>query len=210
MTRPAQQPQPLLSADRPQGSRRRTGVFGGSFNPIHTGHIALARQLLEQAALAEIWFMVSPLNPFKEGSGNLLDDDLRLELARQALSGEPKLVASDYEFKLPRPSFTWNTLRHLATDYPDREFVLIIGADNWAAFDRWARPDYILSRFELAVYPRAGYPIDPASLPDGVHLMTTALYPVSSTEIRRRVKAGEPIDGLVPPEIRDSVVRLYG
>ncbi len=203
---------PSPSPQRPHleaAHRQRTGIFGGSFNPIHTGHISLARQLLEQAQLDEIWFVVSPLNPLKKAATDLLDDDRRLLLTRRALEGEPRLVASDYEFHLPRPSYMWNTLQHLAADYPEREFVLIIGADNWVAFDRWARPDYILSHFELAVYPRTGFPIDETSLPANVHLIDTQLYPVSSTEIRQRVKAGEPIDGLVPPEIQASVLEYY-
>ena len=96
-----------------QASRKRIGIFGGSFNPIHMGHICLARQILIQASLDEIWFVVSPLNPFKQNVTNLLPDDARLELTREALKGEHKLVVSDYEFGLPRPSYMWNTLAHL-------------------------------------------------------------------------------------------------
>lgn len=187
----------------------RTGIFGGSFNPIHNGHIALARQLLGLAALHEIWFVVSPLNPFKQGAGDLLADDLRLDLARQALRREPGLMASDCEFHLPRPSYMWNTLQHLVAQHPDRRFVLIIGADNWLSFDRWAHAGDILAHHEVVVYPREGFPIVEATLPPSVHLMHTDLYPLSSTDIRRRVRAGEPIDGLVPEIIRRRVLEYY-
>ncbi|MBP7767736.1 MAG: nicotinate-nucleotide adenylyltransferase [Prevotella sp.] len=187
----------------------RTGVFGGSFNPIHNGHIALARQLLRQAALHEIWFVVSPLNPFKREATDLLADDLRLDLTRRALSREPHLMASDCEFGLPRPSYMWNTLQHLAAQHPDRRFVLIIGADNWLSFDRWAHADDILQHHEVVVYPREGFPIVEADMPPQVRLMHTALYPLSSTDIRRRVRDGESIDGMVPEEIRSLVQTYY-
>lgn len=113
------------------------GIYGGSFNPIHTGHIALARTLLRLTSLDEIWFMVSPLNPFKRATEDLLADNLRLKLTQLALEGEPRLVASDFEFGLPKPSYTYDTLRKLTETYPQNHFTLIMGADNWLAFDRW-------------------------------------------------------------------------
>lgn len=189
--------------------KRRTGIFGGSFNPIHNGHIALARHILSRAGLDEIWFMVSPLNPFKAAASDLLPDHLRLDLAHRALATEPQLRASDYEFHLPRPSYTCNTLRHLAADYPDRDFVLVIGADNWLSFHRWAEPQYILDHHAIVVYPRTGSPIDAATLPHGVCLVDTPLYPMSSTDIRHRIKAGHPIDTLVPPSIAPLVQQYY-
>lgn len=193
----------------PSSLRQRIGIFGGSFNPLHCGHIRLARQLLQLAALDEIWFVVSPLNPLKEAATDLLADDLRLLMTRQALAREPRLRASDYEFRLPKPSYMWNTLAHLQAEWPGREFVLVIGADNWLAFDRWARADYILAHYEVAVYPRPGYPVDRAALPPGVHLLDTDLYHVSSTDIRRRVQAGLSVEGLVPESIRMLVEQYY-
>lgn len=186
-----------------------TGIFGGSFNPIHMGHIGLARDILRLTHLREVWFLVSPLNPFKQQAGDLIADRLRFDMVCRALATEPDLVASDYEFGLPRPSYTWQTLAHLREDYPDRLFTLIIGADNWLAFDRWAHPDDILRHHHIIVYPREGYPIDRASLPPRVTLVDTGLYPVSSTAVRRRVALGQSVDGLVPPAIIPMVERCY-
>lgn len=187
----------------------RIGIFGGSFNPIHVGHIAIARQLLCLARLDEVWFLVSPLNPFKTAATDLLDDDRRLLMAQQALEGDAHLKASDYEFRLPKPSYTYNTLQHLKADYPDNEFVLIIGADNWLAFDRWAHPDYILSNFDIAVYARPDCPIDRSALPFRVHLYNTGLFDVSSTLIRARVRQGLSVTGMVPAAIEPLCKQFY-
>lgn len=175
------------------------GIFGGSFNPIHCGHIALARQLLSQHSLSEIWFMVSPLNPLKQ-QADLLPDEQRLSLARKALEGEDGIVASDFEFRLPRPSYTWHTLEALRQAYPEHRFSLIIGGDNWQHFDRWYRADDIRKHYPIIVYPRRGSAEQDTALP---------LFDISSTEVRRRVRCGESIAGLVPDAIADDVRRLY-
>ena len=188
---------------------KKVGIYGGSFNPIHRGHIALARQMLRKAHLDEVWFLVSPLNPFKQASTDLLDDQTRLLLTRQALADEPRLVASDYEFHLPRPSYSWDTLQALSRDYPEHEFVLVIGADNWLAFDRWYHAEDILARYPIVIYPREGYPIDAATLPPTVQLVKTRLYNVSSTDIRCRIREGRPVRRLLPPAIHDAAVAAY-
>lgn len=126
----------------------KTGIFGGSFNPIHNGHISLARQLREKAELDEVWLMVSPQNPLKQ-QADLLDDSLRMEMARRALEGVEGVIASDYEMYLPRPSYTWNTLQALSRDYPDREFVLLMGGDNLALFHRWYHYEDILRNYRM-------------------------------------------------------------
>ncbi len=187
----------------------RTGIFGGSFNPIHVGHVALADCLLRQGWVDEVWFVVSPLNPFKTGVDDLLPDHQRLEITQKALQGKDGMVASDYEFHLPKPSYTWHTLQRLANDYPQREFTLVIGADNWTAFHRWANTGYILANHPIVVYPREGCPIDPHTLPQGVSLLSMPLLPVSSTDIRKRVESHLPIDGLVPENVVELVERYY-
>lgn len=184
-------------------SKIRTGIYGGSFNPIHNGHIAIARAMTTRAGLDEVWLVVSPQNPLKP-AGSLLADEKRLLMAQTAVSAIPGVTATDYEFRLPRPSYMWNTLQSLSRDYPDRDFTLLIGADNWAVFHCWYRADDIIAHYPIAIYPRTGYPIDTASLPPNVKLIDTGLYDISSTQVRELIARGGDITGLVP----DSVVPL--
>ena len=168
----------------------KTGIFGGSFNPIHNGHISLARQLREKAGLDEVWLMVSPQNPLKQ-SADLIDDRQRLTMARLALEGVEGIVASDYEMHLPKPSYTWNTLQALSKDYPDREFVLLMGGDNWDLFDRWYHYEDIKKNYEIVVYTRT----------PGEY----GFIDISSTEIRSRIKAGKSIRRMVPKAVADYI-----
>lgn len=189
--------------------RRRVGFFGGSFNPIHNGHIALATAIKNLCHLDEVWLVVTPLNPFKVNDSSLLGDKERLLLVQTALKGHEGLVASDYEFYLPRPSYTFDTLERLSADYSKTDFVMIIGADNWLSWNRWYRSKELLERYEIIVYPREGFPIDASTLPKGVTLVNTPLYNVSSSEIRKRVAAGLDVSSLVPWSILPMVERLY-
>ena len=177
----------------------RIGIFGGSFNPIHNGHIALAKAILAQCNIDEVWLMVSPQNPLKRHSADLLDDRLRFEMAQKALEGVEGVKASDYEFHLPKPSYTWNTLQHLSSDYPNDTFVLLIGGDNWAHFQRWRNWQEILDHHEVIVYPREDYP----------GTIEMPLLPISSTEIRERVRRNESIESMVPTGIINDVERYY-
>ena len=184
------------------------GIFGGSFNPIHNGHIALAKAFLEKENLDQVWFMVSPQNPFKVNQ-HLLADHLRLELVCKATADNPHFKASDYEFQLPKPSYTWNTLQQLSHDFPTYRFTLLVGGDNWEAFDRWYHAEDILANYPIVVYPRQGQAVSRTTLPDGVSILNTPLINISSTEIRQRVKQDEDISQFVPAEIEGDVIRLY-
>ena len=176
-------------------------MLGGTFNPLHNGHIAIARNVLEQGLADEVWMLVTPCNPWKKDQ-DLPDDRLRYEMVAQAVKDMEGIHASDYEFKLDKPSYTANTLRHISADYPDRKFILTIGADNWVKFNEWRESDFILANYPIIVYPRKG--CDVKQLPAGVTLLDLPLEDVSSTDIRNLVSKGEPINHLVP----ESVARL--
>lgn len=178
----------------------RIGIFGGSFNPIHNGHLAIAEDLAATGFVDEIWFVISPQNPLKQ-KGDLWADELRYDLAARALESHPKLKPCDVEFHLPKPSYMWTTMSELQRKFPEHQFVLLIGADNWLCFSRWYRSEDFLKTYEIGIYPRPGYEIDEKQLPATVHYFHTGLYDISSTEIRRRLKEGLPVDDLVPKEI---------
>ena len=174
------------------------GLFGGSFNPIHNGHVRLAKALLQEAGLDEVWFMVSPQNPFKQNQ-QLLDDNKRFRLVQIALKDEPHLKACNFEFNQPKPSYTWNTLQALQEAYPDDQFTILIGGDNWAAFDKWYRYEDILHHYPIVVYPREGSEITGFEFQvPNIKIVKTPLINISSTQIRQRIQAGKSVRGLVP------------
>ena len=165
----------------------RIAVFGGSFNPVHYGHVAIAKSVVESGLVDEVWLMVSPRNPLKKDS-DLMADRKRLQLARQAVKGMKGVKVSDFEMHLPKPSYTYITLRRLREAYPDAVFSLLIGGDNWLIFDRWKNAEEILRSTPIIIYPRKGSPIDVATLPPNVTFLDMPLYNISSTEIRAKKK----------------------
>lgn len=183
---------------------KRTGIFGGSFNPIHNGHINLAQNILNQGLADEIWLMVTPHNPLKPIK-ELLDEHVRLRMARHAIHSILGVEASDFEFSLPRPSYSWQTLRELKNTFPERSFILIIGADNWKLFPKWKNSKDILMEYEIIVYPRPGYAIEKDELPDNVHLIEAPLFTWNSSQIRERLANGEDTTGMMPPEVVDII-----
>ncbi len=179
----------------------KVGVYGGSFNPVHYGHVGLAKWVMEHTDLDELWLMVSPLNPLKaSGSANGLTsgsaNDLtanfeqRLAAVREAVRDIPGVKVSDFEFSLPRPSYTANTLRALQLAYPEYDFTLVIGEDNLAIFDKWREYEYILANFRIFVYPRKGAILNSQSpilhSKNVVFLEGAPLFNISSTELRAR------------------------
>jgi len=188
--------------------RIRTALLGGTFDPLHNGHLAIAQSVLDQSLADEVWLLVTPCNPWKKES-RLLDDHLRYDMVAEAVKEIPGICASDYEFNLPKPSYTANTLRRISADFPDREFILTIGADNWVKFSNWREADFILENYPIIVYPRQDYPIE--NLSEKATILACPLMNVSSTQIRQMVRDGLPIDEKVPASVARTIAekQLY-
>lgn len=186
----------------------KVGIFGGSYNPIHIGHLALANYLCEFCDLDEVWFMVSPQNPLKRDR-KLWDDEFRLELARLATEDYPKFKVCDIEFQLPRPSYTIHTLNALQEKYPEKEFTLLIGADNWQLFPRWKAADEIIAKHKVLIYPRPGYTINEDEFPSSVSLIQAPLFEVSSTFIRESLENGKDIRYFLHPKVYKRIIERF-
>ena len=175
---------------------KKIGAYFGSFNPIHNGHIAIAKAALEQGGFDQVWLIVSPQNPLKKAS-DLLDDKTRYELTRLSVLDIEGIEASDIEFSLQKPSYTFETLIHLKNTLPDHQFSLIIGGDNLAIFDHWRNYDKILANFPLVVYPRPEYELKDFAGAQ-ITIIQAPLHDISSTQIRENIKFGKSIYNLVP------------
>lgn len=189
---------------------KRLCIFGGSFNPIHLGHIGIARSVLDNGLSDKILLMVSPQNPWKKQQ-DLAPETDRLRLAQMAVEQEPGIEVSDFEFHLKRPSFTWITLDALHKKCPDYRLQLLIGSDNWKSFDHWAHYEEILSEVEIIVYPRGKESLPKVAWENKAHLsvIQSALFPWSSTEIRNAIHRGEDVKRMLPKEIVNEVKKIY-
>jgi nicotinate-nucleotide adenylyltransferase len=175
----------------------KTGLYFGSFNPIHIGHLAIANFMIEFTGLEQLWFVVSPQNPLKEKK-SLLKDYHRLEMVRLAIEDDDRFRVSDIEFRLPTPSFTIDTLAYLEEKNPGREFQLVMGADGLGTFYKWKHADLIEKRYHRLIYPRPG--TDPqalAAVPNST-LVDAPMMEISSSFIRRAIRQGKDVRHLVP------------
>lgn len=164
----------------------KIGLFFGSFNPIHVGHLIIANYMVEFTDLDKLWFVVTPHNPLKQKS-TLLADNHRLELVHLAIKDDPRFMASNIEFKLPQPSYTVNTLAHLTEKFPEHEFVLIMGSDGLETFHKWKNYEYLQANFERYVYPRPGTSEQLlANIVNG-RVVNAPLIEISSTFIRESI-----------------------
>lgn len=183
----------------------KVGLFFGTFNPIHIGHLILAQYFLEHTDLNEVWFVVTPHNPHKKKS-TLLDDRTRLYLTELAIHDYPGLRAIDDEFHLPQPNYTTVTLAHLRDKHPQKEFVLIMGMDNLSGFTKWRNWENILENHELYVYPRPGFDRGAFENHERVHTVDAPQIELSATFIRQAIKAGKRIDFMLPPKVLEYVL----
>ena len=182
----------------------KIGLFFGSFNPIHTGHLIIANIMAETTDLKKVWFVVSPQNPFKPGKGLLHEFD-RYDMVRAAIHDNFKLEACDVEFHMPKPSYTIHTLVYLQEKHPDKKFVLLMGEDNLESFQRWKNHEIILENYGLYVYPRPG--VQPSELrrhPD-VRLVDAPMLDISATFIRNCIRNGQSVRYLVPDAVEDMI-----
>lgn len=181
----------------------KIGLYFGSFNPVHNGHLIIASHTLQNSDLNEVWFVVSPQNPFKK-STSLLNENHRLNLVRTALEGETHLKASNVEFKLPKPSYTVNTLAYLREKYPTHEFILIIGSDSFQNIDKWKNASHIIGNYSIYIYKRPGFDIHNSSNAS-IKIIEAPLLDISSTHIRNLLASGKSIRYLVPDSVKEEI-----
>lgn len=183
------------------------GLLGGSFNPVHAGHLMLAQYVAEFTGIDRVWLMLSPLNPLKADNADAPAPNInRLEMLELATYADPNIEPCDIELHMPLPSYTYLTLEKLAEKYPEHRFHLIIGADNWLEFHRWRCADRIIASHPIIVYPRPGYDIDPAGLPESVTLLSgVPVTEISSTFLRRSLAEGKRVSHFMPHGVQEYI-----
>ncbi|HRV52035.1 MAG TPA: nicotinate (nicotinamide) nucleotide adenylyltransferase [Bacteroidia bacterium] len=182
----------------------KTGLFFGSFNPIHNGHMVIANYFAEFSDLKQVWFVVSPHNPLKP-AGSLLNDFQRLQLVELAIGDYRKMKVSKIEFGLPKPSYTINTLTHLQEKFPQHEFVLIMGSDNLHTFHKWKNYEQILEYFSIYIYPRPGFDGGDFKNHPKVKFIEAPLMEISSTFIRNAIKSKKDVRFMMPEKVADYI-----
>jgi len=180
------------------------GLYFGSFNPIHIGHLIIANHILNESALKKIWFIISPHNPFKE-SDNLLNEYDRFFLVQKAIEQDNRLKASDIEFSLPRPSYTVHTLAYLQEKYPDHKFSIIMGSDSFQNLGKWKNTEFIIENYPIIIYRRPGFEIN-NSLNARIQVLDAPLLEISATHIRELIRNGKSIKYLVPPSVEEEIM----
>ncbi len=182
----------------PKTIRLKIGLYFGSYNPIHIGHLAIANYLVEFTDIEQLWFVVSPQNPFKRKE-NLLADYHRLELINQAIESDDRFRVSNIEFNLPKPSYTIDTLTYLHERFPDYSFVILMGSDNLESFPKWKNFEMIIENYSVIVYPRPGFDLSKIPVHKNISVAEGApLMEISSSFIRDSIKAGKDIRHFMP------------
>lgn len=186
--------------------KKKVGLYFGTFNPIHAGHLIIANYMVEFSDLDEIWMVVTPHNPFKKKS-SLLDNHHRLEMVYKACEDYPKLRPSDIEFNLPQPNYTVNTLVQLEEKHPDTDFSLIMGEDNLKSFHKWKNYEVILEQYSIYVYPRISNGLVESQFRDNekISMVPAPIIELSSTFIRKAIKEGKDIRAMLPQKVWDYI-----
>lgn len=185
-------------------NKMKIGLFFGSFNPIHIGHLIIGNTMVEHTDLTEVWYVVSPQNPFKKNKSLLHEFD-RLDMVEKSISDNFKLKSCDIEFNLERPSYTIDTLTVLAEKYPQDEFVLIMGEDNLVQFENWKNYDKILEYYQLYVYPRPNTPEHNFKKHKAIRYVESPLLDISATYIRKCIKEDKSIRYMVKDEVEEYI-----
>jgi len=182
------------------------GLFFGSYNPVHIGHLAIANYMVEYTDMDQVWFVISPQNPFKKRR-TLLADHHRLEMVRIAIADDERFRDSDIEFRMPKPSYTIDTLAYLGEKYPGYQFVLIMGSDGLTGFDKWKNAPEIIRDYTRYVYPRPGFPINIQDYPNAV-LVEAPQIELSASMIRDGIKKRKDMRHFLPPGVWDYIDRM--
>ncbi len=177
------------------------GLFFGSFNPIHIGHLLIANAALDDVKLKEIWFVVSPQNPHKRDSKSLAHEFDRLDMVEKAINDDYRFRASDIEFHMPKPNYTVHTLAYLQEKHPGKKFLLIIGEDNLVSFKKWKNYQVILDHYGLLVYPRSGSKPSDLTNHRNVKMIDAPLLDISASYIRKCIKKGKSVKYLLPENV---------
>jgi nicotinate-nucleotide adenylyltransferase len=179
------------------------GLYFGSFNPIHTGHLIIAQYVLNETGLEQVWFVVSPQNPFKQQK-QLLNEYDRLHLVNLAIEPSLNLKAVDIEFRLPKPSYTIHTLSYLAEKYPQHQFSILMGSDSLQNLHQWKHADVIMQQYPIYVYERPGFSAE-QTMVNNLHRLTAPLLEISATRIRELLKQNKSIRFLVPDAVANEI-----
>jgi nicotinate-nucleotide adenylyltransferase len=181
----------------------KVGLYFGSFNPIHIGHLIIANHIINNAEVDEVWFVVSPQNPLKE-SISLLNEQHRYSMVKIAIEDEKKLKVSNVEFSMPKPSYTIDTLIYLSEKFKQHQFTLIIGSDSFLNIKKWKNYKQIILNYNILIYPRLSFPVTEELAPN-IKIITAPLIEISSTQIRKLIKTNKSIRYLVTEKVLDEI-----
>lgn len=183
------------------------GLFFGSFNPIHIGHLAIANYMVEFSAIDQVWFVVSPHNPLKKKE-SLLDDYQRLDMVFEAIKNDDRFRVSDIEFSMPKPSYTIDTLTYLKEKFPEHNFQLILGSDNLYSFHKWKNPEQIIKNYKRLIYPRPGFNSEEINKHENIEVINAPLMEISSSFIRKSIHEGKNIRHFLPDAVYQIIDRM--